>query len=70
MVEITLKNGSKLQITKIVVNGMIIDSNGTLVGGNTQYAFLECEINDLNSKLPLQSIYDNIFPKEESITNE
>lgn len=70
MVEIELKNESKLQINKIVVYGMIIDSNGMAAGGNTQYAFLESEINNLNNKLPLQSIYDNLFPKEESITNE
>ena len=70
MIEIELKNESKLQINKIVVYGMIIDSNGKPTGGSTQYAFLESEINNLNNKLPLQSIYDNLFPKEESIINE
>ena len=30
MTEIELKNGSKLQINKIVVSGMIVDSNGTV----------------------------------------
>lgn len=63
MVEIILKNGSKLQINKIVVSGKIIDSNGTEVGGSTQYAFLESEIAALNVALPLQQIYDAVFPQ-------
>lgn len=63
MVEITLKNGSKLQINKMVVSGMIIDSNGEAAGGSTQYAFLESEIAALNAVLPLQQIYDAVFPQ-------
>ena len=61
MTEIELKNGSKLQINKIVVSGMIIDSNGTAAGGSTQYAFLESEIAALNAALPLQQIYNAVF---------
>ena len=63
MTEIELKNGSRLQINKIVVSGMIIDSNGTAAGGNTQYAFLESEIAALNAALPLQQIYNAVFPQ-------
>lgn len=63
MTEIELKNGSRLQINKIVVSGMIIDSNGTAAGGSTQYAFLESEIAALNAALPLQKIYDAVFPQ-------
>lgn len=63
MTEIELKNGSKLQINKIVVYGMIIDSNGTAAGGSTQYAFLESEIAALNAALPLQQIYNAVFPQ-------
>ena len=71
MTEITLKNGSKLQINKIVVSGMIIDSNGEAAGGSTQYAFLESEIAALNTALPLQQIYNALFPVyEEEQTNE
>ena len=63
MIEITLKNGSKLQINKIVVSGKVIDSNGTPAGGSTQYAFSESEIAALNAALPLQKIYDAVFPQ-------
>lgn len=71
MTEIELKNGSKLQINKIVVSGMIIDSNGTAAGGSTQYAFLESEIAALNAALPLQQIYNALFlVDEEEQTNE
>lgn len=71
MVEITLKNGSKLQINKMVVSGMIIDSNGEAAGGSTQYAFLESEIAALNAALPLQQIYNALFlVDEEEQTNE
>lgn len=63
MTEIELKNGSKLQINKIVVSGMIVDSNGTAAGGSTQYAFLESEIAALNAALPLQQIYNAVFPQ-------
>ena len=63
MTEIELKNGSRLQINKIVVSGKVIDSNGTEIGGNTQYAFLESEIAALNAALPLQQIYNAVFPQ-------
>ena len=63
MTEIELKNGSKLQINKIVVSGKVIDSNGTAAGGSTQYAFLESEIAALNAALPLQQIYNAVFPQ-------
>ena len=63
MTEITLKNGSRLQINKIVVSGMIVDSNGTPAGGSTQYSFLESEIAALNAALPLQQIYNSVFPQ-------
>lgn len=63
MIEIALKNGSKLQINKIVVSGKVIDSNGTEIGGSTQYAFLESEIAALNAALPLQNIYNAAFPQ-------
>ena len=62
MTEIELKNGSRLQINKIVVSGKVIDSNGTEIGGSTQYAFLESEIAALNAALPLQQIYNAVFP--------
>lgn len=63
MTEITLKNGSRLQINKIIVSGKVIDSNGTEIGGSTQYAFLESEIAALNAALPLQQIYNAVFPQ-------
>jgi hypothetical protein len=63
MTEIELKNGSKLQVSKIVVSGKVIDSNGTEIGGSTQYAFLESEIAALNTALPLQQIYNAVFPQ-------
>ena len=64
MVEIELKNGSKLQIKALIFQGKIIDSNGTEVGGNTNYIFTESEVNALNSIAPIQVMYDAVFPKE------
>ena len=63
MTEIELKNGSRLQINKIVVSGKVIDSNGTEIGGSTQYAFLESEIAALNAALPWQQIQNAVFPQ-------
>ncbi len=61
MVEITLKNGSKLQIKNLVFQGKIIDSNGAEAGGNTNFVFTESEVNALNAKVPLQAAYNSVF---------
>lgn len=61
MVEITLKNGSKLQIKNLIFQGKIIDSNGTEAGGNTNFVFTESEVNALNNVVPLQAAYDSVF---------
>lgn len=73
MVQITLKNGSKLQIKNLIFQGKIIDSNGTEAGGNTNFVFTESEVNALNAKVPLQAAYDGVFIpviEEEQPTNE
>ncbi|MBO6102127.1 MAG: hypothetical protein J6P03_02605 [Opitutales bacterium] len=65
MTTITLINGSKVEITSINIKGKIIDSNGTQVGGATQFTYGEGEVDALNAKLPLQSVYDSLYPKPE-----
>lgn len=68
MVEITLKNGSKLQIKNLIFQGKIIDSNGTEAGGNTNFVFTESEVNALNELVPLQQAYNGVFiPQSEDV---
>lgn len=62
MTTITLKNGSQVEITSINIKGKIIDSNGTPVGGATQFTYGESEVDALNAQLPLQSLYDSLYP--------
>lgn len=73
MVEIVLKNGSKLQIKNLIFQGKIIDSNGTEAGGNTNFVFTESEVNALNELVPLQQAYNGVFLpviEEEQASNE
>ncbi|MBR4597323.1 MAG: hypothetical protein IKO42_02870 [Opitutales bacterium] len=65
MVEIILKNGSRLQIKSLQVRGAIVDSNGTPAGGETTYAFIESEVDALNVAVPLQAIYNAVNPPDE-----
>ena len=60
MVELVLKNGSKLQIKSLQVKGAIIDSNGSPIGGETVFVYIESEVDALNEAVPLQGIYDAI----------
>lgn len=72
MVEITLKNGSKIQIKNLIFQGKIIDSNGTEAGGNTSFVFTESEVNALNSIVNFQQAYTalttTVVDEPESIT--
>ena len=70
MVELTLKNGSKLQIKSLRVKGVIIDSNGTPIGGETVFVYIESEVDALNAAVPLQQIYDAITAPENSTESE
>lgn len=73
MVQITLKNGSKLEIKNLIFQGKIIDSNGTEAGGNTNFVFTESEVNALNERVPLQQAYNGVFLpviEEEQPSNE
>lgn len=60
MVEITLKNGSKIQIKNLIFQGKIIDSNGTEAGGNTSFVFTESEVNALDKVVNFQQAYTAI----------
>ena len=65
MVEITLKNGSKLQIYEMNFKGKLLDSNGTEAGGVTVYPFTEADVNKLNAQVPLQALYNGMFIEPE-----
>ena len=52
MVEITLKNGSKFQISEMNFKGKLIDSNGAKPGGITTFPFTESDVNKLNAQVP------------------
>lgn len=70
MVELTLKNGSKLQIKSLQVKGAIIDSNGTPIGGETVFVYIESEVDALNAAVPLQQIYDAINAQRDAAETE
>ena len=64
MVEITLKNGSKFQISEMNFKGKLIDSNGAEPGGITTFPFTESDVNKLNAQVPIQMIYNGMFESE------
>lgn len=65
MIEITLKNSSKLQIKRAQFVGELVDSNGTKAGGFTTYTFTEAELNALSRAIDVQAIYDMAYPASE-----
>nr|DAQ72562.1 MAG TPA: hypothetical protein [Caudoviricetes sp.] len=65
MVEITLKNGSKVRVSKVQITGELVDSNGSDVGGFTNFIYGESELNAIAQQFSMQGLYDAIFPNVE-----
>lgn len=65
MVEITLKNGSKVRVSKVQITGELVDSNGSDVGGFTNFVYGESELAAIAQKFSIQGLYDAIFPNSE-----